>query len=334
MWLAVQCLATSASSLLKAIRPSRLVVIAIIVMAHLLLANCRSVLTGAINAPARMGFHDRRGDVRYGNEHRHSLDVYVPSGASKRPVVVFWYGGFWRIGRKEQYRFVGAALAEAGYIAILPDYRLSPHVRFPQFIEDGAHAVKWAREHAHELGGDPHAIFLMGHSAGAHLAATLALDERYFEKIGGDSSWVRGWIAVSAPYELQWLLPWIAMVFDASTPELWRPIALVRKGAPPALLVHGLEDGMIHPQEVVNMTKRLRAVGVPVDCRIYEEVGHAQTVLALSPLLRFRATTLADVREFIDRTIAGDTLQHACPGISGRKNWQQLRPQPHLTHAP
>jgi acetyl esterase/lipase len=94
----------------------------------------------------------------------------------------------WAWGSKEQYRFVGAALANSGYVAILPNYRLFPQARFPQFIDDGALAVRWAREHARELGGDPGAIFLMGHSAGGHLAATLALDEQYLEKVGGNSS--------------------------------------------------------------------------------------------------------------------------------------------------
>lgn len=118
----------------------------------------------------------------------------MPNGASSRPTVVFW-------GSKEQYRFVGAALANAGYIAVLPDYRLSPHARFPQFIDDGA----------------------------------LALEERYLKKVGGSSSWVREWIALSAPYELKWFLPRVYTVFDASDPMQWRPIALVSDRAPPAL---------------------------------------------------------------------------------------------------
>jgi hypothetical protein len=91
---------------------------------------------------------------------------------------------------------------------------------------------------------------------------------------------------------------------------------------------------MIHPQEVVNMARELGVVGVPVDCRIYADVGHATTVLALSPLLRFQADTLADVRRFMDRTVAGDTSNHACPDVSSRENRQQLPAQRDLTRAP
>jgi acetyl esterase/lipase len=157
-----------------------------------LLVNCGRLAYGVINVPAYVGSYERRADIRYGDLPRQSLDVYVPAGAWNRPTVVFWYGGMWTKGSKEQYRFVGAALANAGYVAILPDYRLYPSVRFPDFVDDGALALKWAREHAAELGGDPRSIFIMGHSAGAHLAALLALDERYLRNVGGDASWIRG----------------------------------------------------------------------------------------------------------------------------------------------
>jgi dienelactone hydrolase len=74
-----------------------------------------------------MGFYERRADIPYGDLPRQSLDVYVPSGgASGRPMVVFWHGGMWAWGSKEQYRFVGAALANSGYVAILPNYRWRP----------------------------------------------------------------------------------------------------------------------------------------------------------------------------------------------------------------
>jgi acetyl esterase/lipase len=97
--------------------------------------------------------------------------------------VIFLHGGTWVKGEKEDYRFVGAALAEAGYVAVLPNYRLYPQVRFPEFIQDGARAVLWAREHASEFGGDPSALFVMGHSAGAHIAASLALDSKYLTEV-------------------------------------------------------------------------------------------------------------------------------------------------------
>ena len=293
----------------------------------------------AVSVPSCIGFYERHAGVAYGDLPRQSLDVYVPSGgASGRPTVVFWHGGHWMWGSKEQYRFVGAALANSGYVAILPNYRLFPEARFPQFIDDGALAVRWAREHVREFGGDPGAIFLMGHSAGGHLAATLALDERYLGKVGGSADWIRGWIALSAPYEWKWTLPGIHMIFAGRPIDEWRPIAHVSNRAPPALLIQGLEDPKLHPRETVHMSEALRSVGVPVECRIYG-VGHLAPVLALSPLLRFEARTLADVREFVDRTVAagarsGPGFSEPCPSVRGRKSGDRPLPQPWLMEEP
>ncbi len=284
-----------------------------------------------MNVPARLGAYERHADIPYGELPRQSLDVYVPAGAFNRPTVVFWYGGMWTKGSKEQYRFVGAALANSGYVAILPDYRLFPTVRFPEFVDDGALALKWAREHASELGGDPRSIFIMGHSAGGHLASMLALDERYLRKVGGDASWIRGWIAISAPYELTMRVPVLHSIFSAHSLQEWQPIQLVSARTPPALIVHGLDDNMVHPQEAVDFDAKLRALGVPMECRLYAGVGHVEAMFAMSLPLRASGPTLADVREFIDRTMAAGVgskpeMGAPCADVRGRKTWHWENP--------
>lgn len=329
----------AALDVLRLIRPSQIAAIAIIVVVPALLANYRGVFFRAINVPSYIGPYERHADIRYGDLPRQSLDVYVPRGASSRPTVVFWYGGFWRFGEKEWYRFVGAALANAGYVAIVPDYRVFPEARFPQFVDDGALAVKWAHEHASQFGGDPRSIFLMGHSAGGHIAELVALDERYLANVGGDSSWIRGWIAVSAPHEIRWMNGFVLPVFGGRPVTEWRPILHVSARAPPALLIHGLEDSRIHPREAVDIGEQLRAVGVPTECRIYGNSGHMAPVLAMSPMLRFEADTLADVEEFIARTVAGNARSNPdsgspCPSVRGRKSWERPLPQPYLWEIP
>jgi acetyl esterase/lipase len=296
---------------------SRVIIVAIILTVPVTLANCGSVSFGIANAPAYFGSYARHADLAYGTEPRQTLDVYVPTGATRRPIVVFWYGGMWRKGVKEQYRFVGAALANAGYVAVLPDYRLSPAVRFPQFIEDGALAVRWAHEHAAEIGGDPRAMFLMGHSAGAHLAATLALDERYLLKVGGGFEWVRGWIGLSGPYDLDpSFAPVLHDIFrEPYTAKDWQPILLVGGHSPPALLIHGKND-WVPAQQADLLAQALSGVGVPVDCRFYDGVSHFGTVAALSVPLRAEAPTSADVRRFIDGTASGTVPVKSCPDLS------------------
>ena len=88
---------------------------------------------------------------------RQALDVYRPLGAGPHPVIVFFYGGGWECGERGQYRFVAETLTRHGYVVVIPDYRVYPEVRFPAFIEDGARAVRWARDHAAHYGGDPRA---------------------------------------------------------------------------------------------------------------------------------------------------------------------------------
>jgi acetyl esterase/lipase len=218
---------------------------------------------------------------------------------------VFWYGGVWTKGSKEQYRFVGASLARSGYVAILPDYRLYPQVRFPQFVEDGALAVRWAQQHAAEFGGNAHAVFLMGHSAGAHIAALVALDPRYLRNVGAEH--VLGWIGISGPYALNTDIPGkpiLREIFRAPyTAADWQVIATPGAHSPRTLLLHGTDD--LDPRDVVSLAQKLRAGGAHVECHIYQGVTHMMTVAALSVPLRGVAPSLADVRDFIDQSFSG-----------------------------
>lgn len=289
------------------VRPSRIAAVAIIATAILALTHIGGIAYAFINAPSYIGWYKRHPDLHFGEAPRQRLDVYVPEASKKelRPVVVFWYGGMWLRGSKEQYRFVGAALANSGYVAILPDYRLYPNARFPAFIEDGALAVKWAREHAREFSGDPDAIFLMGHSAGAHIAALLALDGRYLQKVGGDANWLRGWIGLSGPYALEMRVPILEQMFRSPYVRTdWRVVDLVRGPAPPALILHGTNDYLVYPREAIDLDKLLRAAGVSSECHIYDGASHGDLVTAFSLPFRSDAPSLADVGKFIDRTVA------------------------------
>ena len=147
-----------------------------------LLSGCTSTQFLIANAPTEFDRVDRHADLPYGQDTRQHLDIYAPRQAASRPVVIFWYGGSWVKGNKAEYRFVGTTLAEHGFVAVLPDYRLYPQVTFPAFDEDGARAVAWVEQHIQEFGGDPHHIVLMGHSAGGHTAAFLAFNHAFLQK--------------------------------------------------------------------------------------------------------------------------------------------------------
>ena len=122
--------------------------------------------------------------VAYAERSRHRLDVCQPRGAVAAPVIIFFYGGAWQSGYKELYRYVAKSLARRGYVAVVPDYRIYPEVHYPDFLDDGARAVRWVKDNVHRFGGDPEKIFLMGHSAGAHIAAMLSIDSTWLDKVG------------------------------------------------------------------------------------------------------------------------------------------------------
>ena len=244
--------------------------------------------------------------MHFGPQSWQRLDVYRPAhAAADAPVIVFWYGGSWTQGSKESYRFVGAALADLGYVVVLPDYRLYPQVRFPGFLTDAADAVAWVERHAADYGGDPQRIVLMGHSAGAHMAAMLAMNDIYLRQAGADPKDIRALIGLSGPYELTPNDATLNAIFAAPyTPQDWQVLPYVSSGAPVSLLIHGAADEVVWPRNSERLAAALRAAGVPVVLKIYPDRGHAATVAALSWVLRWRSPTLADIREFM-QTLPG-----------------------------
>jgi acetyl esterase/lipase len=271
------------------------------VATSLALAACSpfTILNGSIDGN---GYTVRSG-IPYGPGDRKSLDVYVPKQqAGPLPVVVFFYGGSWKRGKRANYRFAADALAGNGYLAVVPDYRVYPEVRFPAFVEDGAKAVRWVLEHAAEFGGDPGQIYLMGHSAGAHIATLLTLDERYLAAEGMAAKRIRGTIALAGPYAFypsrtRSIAPIFAHLADENAA---RPIAFVDGDEAPLLLLHGETDRTVRAANTVALSKAVRAAGGRVRHIIYPGVGHIGIVSALAPSFRDVAPVLRDTMEFID----------------------------------
>jgi acetyl esterase/lipase len=270
-------------------------------------AGCSLVEFGAANAPNMFAGIQRHRDLSYGAEPRQRLDVYAPRQdasaprqSSDRPVVVFWYGGSWVKGSKAQYGFVGTTLAEHGIVAVLPDYRLYPQVSFPAFDADGGNAVAWVERHAREFGGDPGNIVLMGHSAGGHTAAFLALNHAFLRKYGADPDCVSGLVGLSGTYVLVPDTDELRATFPAPYTEAdWQPIRFVDADAPPTLLLHGLSDKEVAPREAQELHDALARAHVPVELHLYPHRGHAATVASFSLIARRYTPALTDTLEFI-----------------------------------
>jgi acetyl esterase/lipase len=106
------------------------------------------------------------------------LDIYAPAGAKDLPVIIFVHGGGWRKGDKKSADSKGRFFAKKGFLFVSINYRLSPAVRHPVHVQDVAQACAWVRKNAKKHGGDASRVYVMGHSAGAHLAALVAVDKR------------------------------------------------------------------------------------------------------------------------------------------------------------
>ncbi len=275
------------------------------VLCALLVTSCGGLALTVANAPALIGPFQRHADLAYGQDRRQRLDVYTPRKARALPVVIFWYGGGWTNGARGQYRFVGAALAEAGYVSVLPDYRLYPHARFPQFVDDGAAAVRWVRDNIARYGGDPDRLILMGHSAGAHMAASLAWQRSRLAAVGVPQGAIRGLVGMSGPYQLAPNTRTLNEIFAAPyTAADWQPIRAIDRGSPPSLLLHGGADGLVWPSNAENAAAALVAAGVRGEVKIYPGRGHADIVAALSVPARGRAPVLADAKAFMQSLLA------------------------------
>lgn len=260
------------------------------------------------NAPVPFGAFKRSTDLPYGENARQRLDVFSPQ-SGERPVVVFFYGGSWTMGQKSQYAFVGAALATRGYVAVIPDYRLYPEVRFPELLADPARAVSWVRQHAREFGGDPERIVLMGHSAGAHMAAMLALNDQYLAQAGVPPHSIVGLIGLSGPYALVPNSETLNAIFTRPyTPEDWQPRRFASDRAPPTLLLQGAADTVVSAKQTLEMRDALQSHSVYVESHFYPKRGHADTVASFALAVRFRTPALKDTLTFLQRVTARDVV--------------------------
>ena len=239
---------------------------------------------------------------------RLSLDVYVREGLADAPVILYVHGGGWRRGSKEQALFKPAVLAPAGYLFVSMNYRFRPEASLEEMALDVATATVWLRDHAAKYGGDPERIFLMGHSAGAHLVSLVGTNGTLLERAEGSLEDLRGVISLdTAMYNV----PLQMEVAGASQrqafgedPAVWRrasPWHYVEagKGIPPFLVF--ISDGRAAgPVQAIPFTNRLREAGVeasaheiggrahsPIDFMIGTE-GDETTGLILEFLGRYR----------------------------------------------
>jgi len=235
------------------------------------------------------------------------LDVYAPRQPSgNRRIAVFFHGGGWDSGDKAMYPFVGATLAARGVTTVIPSYRVYPEVRFPAFLEDAARAVRWTVD---ELCRGSEQPVLIGHSAGAHIAAMLAFDGQWLRHVNLTAARnIAGLVGLSGPYDFLPLHS--ATLKSIFGPEnglaATQPINFVTADAPPALLATGRLDRIVDPQNSVRLARRISEAGGSAELRLYPLAAHASLIGAFAWPLRFIAPVLKDTLAFVE-AVSGQT---------------------------
>ncbi|WP_426687640.1 alpha/beta hydrolase [Rhodanobacter ginsengiterrae] len=271
-----------------------------------LLGGCQATLFRGLNASAGASGVVVQHDVTYATAHNLALDVYRPRDARNAPVVVFFYGGSWKSGRRQWYRWAGEALAQRGMVVVIPDYRQWPNVRLEGFMQDAAQAVAWTHAHAAGYGGDPARLFVMGHSAGAHIGALLATDAHWLAGVGMQPRQLDGFIGLAGPYDFLPLTDpdFIDMFGSTHAAQLRsQPVHYVDGDEPPMLLMQGSSDKVVWPRNATSLAAALQREGEPVELKLYPDIGHAAILLSLSRPFRGKSSALEDSVRFI--------LQHA-----------------------
>jgi acetyl esterase/lipase len=255
-------------------------------------------------------------NVAFGPTPEEKLDIYLPAGSATAPhdVIVFFYGGRWTSGSKDDYGFVGHAFATRGFIVVIPDYAKYPAVKFPVFVQDGAKALAWVYDTISTYGGTKDRIHVAGHSSGAHIGALLAADASYLEALGKDrSAVIHDFAGLAGPYSFVPDEPDLEDMFGppANYPRM-QVTSFIDGTQPPMLLAWGADDTYVGLINIQRMAAAVGAKGGCLETKIYPGADHVGIVAGLSWINPDHIPVLQDMTTFF----AARPAPGACPSGS------------------
>lgn len=269
-----------------------------------------------VNATSKLHWVKTKKDITFGEHTRDAFDVYLPRKrqGDNTPVIVFFYGGSWNSGDKQEYQFVGRRLAAQGYIVAIPNYRLYPEVAYPEFLVDSAAAVAAI---AAELKSTDYAdyrpsqkLVLMGHSAGAYNAAMLAMDDRWLAPHGLDrQTLLAGLVGLAGPYDLypidvEDVKP---VFFHPNYPADSNPVDFLDNFKTPTLILAPESDHLVSiERNSIRLSNELTARGIENQLVQVKGTDHVTMIGAMSPLLFFKGSVIDPINEFMSKTIFTD----------------------------
>ena len=224
-------------------------------------------------------------DLAYGTDPKQRLDLYLPEGKlSNAPVFLFLHGGGFREGDKAHYGSVAAPFVKNGVLTAVASYRLTGRgFHYPDQSEDVKNAIKWLFENAEKYGGNPEAIYVGGHSAGAILSADIGVDRAWLPAMGMPKEILKGIVPVSGPYDVRERGRPGELYAYAPTPELRErasPILHIEDPAPSALIAVGSEEQ--YQESSMAFTSELKAAGVDAHYLLLNGEDHKDTALSLA----------------------------------------------------
>ena len=267
-----------------------------------LLSGCTSIGLKAINDLAKSGDYKLYADIEYGLNTANKLDVYLPRKTPASAAIVFFYGGCWGYCSdytKKDYLFVAETLVKQGYAVIMPDYRKYPDVKFDAIIEDAKNAMLWWLHHKQDYQLENTDIYLMGHSAGAHLAAMLSDDESL---LGNGSRQITGFIGLAGPYDFYpFTGQYMYDLFSADNDYYAsQPIHYINGNEPPHLLIQGKNDTSVFPHNAINMAEKLKRMQVEHELVLFDKMRHVSIILSLARPFRKKSKVLKHIVNFIN----------------------------------
>lgn len=272
----------------------------------MLTTGCTQVGVQLANLPTYLDTNKRHLNIAYGEHAQHRLDVYLPDSQLQThyPVLVFLYGGRWTDGRKDMYPFLAKTFVDRGYIVVVPDYRKYPEVTFPTFVEDAAMAVAWTLDNIARYRGDPNQLLMMGHSAGAHIAALLSADQRYLAHYGYVTTPIKAFVGLSGPYDFIPEDEDLKAIFGP--PERYSQMAVtsfIEGNEPPMLLLWGENDNLVGRRNLDLLEAKIAQQGGQAETKIYSNMGHVDMVSNFIWFIPSKAPIEQDIADFFRRQL-------------------------------
>jgi len=222
-----------------------------------------------------------------------TLDIYYPENKKDFATIIWFHGGGLTKGKKQ----IPKALMDKGCAVIGVEYRLSPNVTAPAYIEDAAAAVAWVFNTIEKYGGNKKLLFVSGHSAGAYLSTIITMDKSYLARYNIDPMEIAGLISMSGQAITHFTIRKEQGIKSTQpTIDKYAPILYVREETPPILLITGdREMELLGRYEENAYFLRMMKLNKNKDIRLYELQGfnHSGMAEPAYPLLLDEVETIS-----------------------------------------